>query len=447
MKKNTLFSNFVKIFLITTLLIGFTSISKVVEAESLDDTATLSGYKFEDLDADGNPREVGEPGLGGWRIYVDYDDDNVWDADVEPSALTASDGSYSITNILPGQYKVREVGQDGWNCSTPNLPDDLLTHPVISTGCFYWDAFTSRAVLKGNDFGHWRHAVIAGYKWEDRFEPYGEWDQANEPTLPGWSIELFDLTSGTPVFVATANTNGSGYYEFSMVDPGRTYVVCELISFSHEQTFPMASTIPPAGETTFACSAELGSQYGSYGYQFTASSNDKYMMNNFGNKEPSGCTYTEGYWKTHSKYGPTPEEKWDEGWYTPFGPYPYPDVGEVVSDTHKLYINGPDTLLFDSGFTWQEVFRSPDKAGNAWYILAHQWMGAYLNYYNGAGAGGVDVVQWLADSATLLDAYDDGGIGNPLIPKDSPDRNKAIELADWLEKYNNGYWGPGYCSE
>ena len=327
MKKNTLFSSFVKIFLITTLFIGFTPISKVVEAESLANTATISGFM-----------------------------------------------------------------------------------------------------------------------WEDRFEPYGEWDQANEPALPGWTIELWDITTGTPVFVASANTNGSGYYEFSMLDPGRTYVVCELLSFSHEQTFPMASTLPPTGETIFACSGELGSQYSPYGYQFTAASGDEYMMNNFGNREPPGCTYTEGYWKTRSdKYGPV--IKPDEGWYTPFGPYPYPDSGEVVSDTHKLYLNGPETLLFDSRLNWYEAFNTPPRKNNAWFILAYQWMAAYLNFYNGAGAGGTDVVQWLSDSAVLLDAYDDEGNGNPLIPSDSADRNIAIELADWLEKYNNGYWGPGYCSE
>ena len=43
------------------------------------DLATKSGVKFHDLDADGAAREAGEPGLAGWTIYVDYDNDSVHD--------------------------------------------------------------------------------------------------------------------------------------------------------------------------------------------------------------------------------------------------------------------------------------------------------------------------------------------------------------------------------
>jgi hypothetical protein len=37
-------------------------------------TATKSGIKFHDLNANG-VKDEGEPGLAGWTIYVDYDDD------------------------------------------------------------------------------------------------------------------------------------------------------------------------------------------------------------------------------------------------------------------------------------------------------------------------------------------------------------------------------------
>ena len=58
--------------------------------------ASKSGVKFEDLDADGAPREAGEPGLSGWTIYVDYDNDSIKD-EGEPFAVTIADGSYTIT--------------------------------------------------------------------------------------------------------------------------------------------------------------------------------------------------------------------------------------------------------------------------------------------------------------------------------------------------------------
>ena len=103
-------------------------------------TATKSGVKFEDLDADGQPREGGEPGLSGWTIFVDYDDDGQLDGN-EPSDVTDADGAYTITGIIPGTYKVREVLQAGWTNSFPALG-------------YYSETFTSSDAKTGNDFGN-----------------------------------------------------------------------------------------------------------------------------------------------------------------------------------------------------------------------------------------------------------------------------------------------------
>jgi len=97
--------------------------------------------KFNDLDADGLPREAGEPGLSGWTIYVDYDDDGVKDAG-EPSDVTDGSGNYTITGINPGTWKVKEVAQTDWTCSYPNP-------------CHHQEAFQSGGALTGNDFGNW----------------------------------------------------------------------------------------------------------------------------------------------------------------------------------------------------------------------------------------------------------------------------------------------------
>lgn len=148
---------------------------------------------------------------------------------------------------------------------------------------------------------------------------------------------------------------------------------------------------------------------------------------------PEGnCTYTQGFWMAHSIYGPASDAC--DGWYTNFGPNP---PGAV----------GPDAPLFDSGLTWLEVLSSPARKGNAWFILAHHWMAAYLNYYNGAGTGGTDVVLWLAEAAALLDTYDQYDGGTPLIPKGTADRDYALQLAEWLAEYCAGYIGPGQCVE
>ncbi|MCA9145054.1 MAG: DUF5050 domain-containing protein [Planctomycetales bacterium] len=93
----------------------------------------IEGVKFEDLNGNG-VRDAGEPGLAGWTIYVDEDDDGVFDIG-EPSNVTASDGSYRIDNVLGGEHNVREVLQNGWQQSVPTpLPSSRVepNPPVLS---------------------------------------------------------------------------------------------------------------------------------------------------------------------------------------------------------------------------------------------------------------------------------------------------------------------------
>ncbi len=108
---------------------------------------TKTGTKFEDLDADGSPREAGEPGLPGWTIFVDYDDDGVLDPG-EPFGVTDAGGVYAIVNIAAGTWKVREVGRAGWMCSYPATTDVF--------GCYHEETFVPGTVYPGNDFGNWR---------------------------------------------------------------------------------------------------------------------------------------------------------------------------------------------------------------------------------------------------------------------------------------------------
>jgi hypothetical protein len=142
-----------------------------------------------------------------------------------------------------------------------------------------------------------------------------------------------------------------------------------------------------------------------------------------------GCTYTQGYWKTHSSYGPAAHP--DDGWY-------------LVDFDGDGNFEGPDEMIFDSGMKAIDVFNMAPKGGNAWFILAHQWMAAKLNQASGAASVGGD---WLADAEELLDKWDGDGVSEPLIPKDDPDRAIAIEIAGHLADYNEGTIGPGHCGD
>jgi hypothetical protein len=136
----------------------------------------------------------------------------------------------------------------------------------------------------------------------------------------------------------------------------------------------------------------------------------------------SGCTLTQGYWKTHSKYGPAPS---DPAW-------------------NNVTPSGPDTTFFLSGQTWYQVFKTSAATGNAYYILAYQYMAARLNILDGASSTAA-VNAALAWATTFFSTYTPAQIG--ALSSDSALRATAISTASTLNSYNTGATGPGHCDE
>ena len=129
---------------------------------------------------------------------------------------------------------------------------------------------------------------------------------------------------------------------------------------------------------------------------------------------PQGCTLTPGYWKTHSKYGPAP---YDDTWAK----------------------KGEDTTFFKSGKTWYQVLWTPPRGGNAYYILSFQYIAAKLNVLAGA-ATPLAVQSALTFAESFFNTY---GPSNTLTRSL---KNVVIYNAGVLDAYNNGYIGPGHCS-
>lgn len=134
---------------------------------------------------------------------------------------------------------------------------------------------------------------------------------------------------------------------------------------------------------------------------------------------PPGCTYTLGYWKTHSKAGPAP--------YDP---------------TWALLPGGleQNTSFFLSGKTWLAVFNTA-PAGNAYYQLSQQYMAAKLNVLGGADPTAAAAA--IAAAETLFNTYTPAQVA--ALPKNSAVRAQFIALSGTLDQYNNGIIGPGHC--
>jgi len=138
---------------------------------------------------------------------------------------------------------------------------------------------------------------------------------------------------------------------------------------------------------------------------------------------PAGCTLTQGYWKTHSGYGPAP---YDETW--------------ALIDEDKTF--------FFSGKSYYTVLWTPPQGGNAYYILAHQYIAAELNMLDGAAVPAAvqkafaDATTWFNNSSHTP-PYVAGLKGK--VGKDV--RDGLIAWAGTLASYNEGDLGPGHCDE
>lgn len=133
-----------------------------------------------------------------------------------------------------------------------------------------------------------------------------------------------------------------------------------------------------------------------------------------------GCTLTQGYWKTHSIYGPAAHP--DDNWAT---------------------VGGPDAEFFLSGMSWLEVFKTAPK-GNAYYNLAHQYMAAVLNANNEATVP--TAVQDAIDDATaFFNTYTPDTFN--ALGKKSQVRKDVLTWAGILGSFNEGLTGPGHCDE
>jgi len=122
-----------------------------------------------------------------------------------------------------------------------------------------------------------------------------------------------------------------------------------------------------------------------------------------------GCTHTMGFWKTHPNAWPAGFDPDD-----PFG----------TSTTE----------------TWLDTFWTPSAGGNAYFILAHQYMAAVLSEASGAAVP--SGVQAAIDGAAAFFASAPYGVSPT-----GATRAQLLSWADLLDSYNNGNEGVAHCDD
>jgi hypothetical protein len=153
---------------------------------------TLSGTKYEDKNGNG-ARDSGDVGLAGWTI-------NVKDAGGlffgGTSAVTDSNGNWSIDSVGGPKDTVTETSQAGWTQTTAS--------PVVNA--------VSGTNASGLDIGNFRNITVSGVKYRDRNANHTR--EAGEEGLSGWTISI------TGTGAASETTLVGGGYSFSNVGPG-----------------------------------------------------------------------------------------------------------------------------------------------------------------------------------------------------------------------------------
>jgi len=79
--------------------------------------AAIHGTKWHDLNANG-VKDLGEPGLPGWTIFLDQNLSGTLDAG-EPWTTTDANGNYAFEQLAAGTYEVAEVSSDAWSVTSP----------------------------------------------------------------------------------------------------------------------------------------------------------------------------------------------------------------------------------------------------------------------------------------------------------------------------------------
>ncbi len=188
---------------------------------------------------------------------------------------TASDGTYSVATLTPGNYIVCEVLQAGWIQSFPVAltTDSADCSAGTGLGGRGWKvSLGSAGTDSGNDFGNYRNATKSGTKFEDS-NANGTKD-TGEPGVGGVTIRAYadangdGLTTTGETFVSTT-TDASGNYSFTLT-PGK-YVVCEVLQAGWIQSFP-------AGDDECTLTG-----LGADGWAITLTSNQTDSGNDFGN--------------------------------------------------------------------------------------------------------------------------------------------------------------------
>jgi serine-aspartate repeat-containing protein C/D/E len=216
---------------------------------------TLAGNVINDLNAN-DQIDPGEPGIGDVTVQL-YDANGVFVTEV----LTEADGSYIFEELTCGIYSVKEIqpeeyndGKDFVGTAEGILGEDEVTQIQLIPG----------TVAENYDFLEWSPASLSGHVYAD--DNNNEARDDTDSPIADVTLELF--VEGETVKTKTTTTDENGYYEFTNLKPGRTYIVRETHPDGYVDGVDAAGTVdgivvgtadnPPPGDELSGIALESG---------------------------------------------------------------------------------------------------------------------------------------------------------------------------------------------
>lgn len=215
----------------------------IVVRDEEPEEGEILGYKYEDLDLDG---QLGQGDVPWEGITI-----QLWkDGEKVGEAVTASDGSFRFTGLQEGEYEVREVLPEGTaavgSASRLVLVEEGEVSYPETPFLNYW-------------IPEEENGSIGGTKYLD-LDADGLLDE-REPGLSGVTIRLYraedaDLAAAVTLEVASSwvlvgetSTGASGEFSFGALPPG-LYRVEEVVSSGYYATSPawVDLELQPGGE-------------------------------------------------------------------------------------------------------------------------------------------------------------------------------------------------------
>jgi GLUG motif-containing protein len=183
----------------------------------------IEGYKFDDSNADGN-KDGGEPGLQGWEIYVDTNNNGLRDTG-EPNTVTDATGYYKITDVEadPATCTVAEVMQAGWRQTYPGGDGThvITTDPNgVYRNINFGNTIATTSYCGGSGTEEDPYLICTPEQMNEIGANYEDWDKhfklMNDIDLGIYIGDSFNIIGSVATkFTGVFNGNGKKIYNFT----------------------------------------------------------------------------------------------------------------------------------------------------------------------------------------------------------------------------------------